>query len=146
MDIEKTQNCIEANRHNNETTTYYLAFKKFIKEGGKSSCDMSSNQFNKMLLEPTTSNNRRDGLKNMVLMENFFTANHSTQGNLRKKSKQKIREKVDKSQKENKEPNEKQKDNLFVTESKYNYNSESSVLPGKRSRKDSKVTKIDPRI
>lgn len=78
MDIEKTQNCIEANRHNNETTTYYLAFKKFIKEGGKSSCDMSSNQFNKMLLEPTTSNNRRDGLKNMVLMENFFTANHST--------------------------------------------------------------------
>lgn len=34
VDVEKTQNCLEANRHNDLTTTYYLSFKKFIKEGG----------------------------------------------------------------------------------------------------------------
>lgn len=76
-----------------------MAFKKFIKEGGKSSCDMSSSEFNKILLEPISANNRRDGVKNMVLMENFFTANNSTEGNMRKKSKEKIKEKSEKLEK-----------------------------------------------
>lgn len=76
LDIEKTLNCLEANRHNNLTTTYYLAFKKFIKEGGKSVCDLAGKDFDKSLLDPPGSNNRRDGTKaTLVLMENFFTGN-----------------------------------------------------------------------
>ena len=60
---------------------------------------MSSSEFNKILLEPISANNRRDGVKNMVLMENFFTANNSTEGNMRKKSKEKIKEKSEKLEK-----------------------------------------------
>lgn len=50
LDAEKTQSYLEANRHNNLTTTYYLALKKFIKEGGDSVCDFSSKNFDKSLL------------------------------------------------------------------------------------------------
>ncbi len=50
MDVEKTQSCLEANRHNNLTTTYYLALKKFIKEGGVSNCDLAGKEFDKSLL------------------------------------------------------------------------------------------------
>lgn len=32
-EIDKTLSSLEANRHNSLTTTYYLAFKKYIKEG-----------------------------------------------------------------------------------------------------------------
>lgn len=39
---------------------------------------MANPEFNKGLLEPSGVNNRRDGVKNMVLMENFFTGNNST--------------------------------------------------------------------
>lgn len=69
LDIEKTQSCLQANRHNNLTTTYYLAFKKFIKEGGESNCDLASKDFDKTLLDPPGINNRRDVNKTtMVLM------------------------------------------------------------------------------
>lgn len=50
VDIEKTQSCIEANRHNNLTTTYYLTLKKFLKEGGESTCDLGGKNFDKNLL------------------------------------------------------------------------------------------------
>lgn len=69
LDVEKTQSCLEANRHNNLTTAYYLAFKKYLRAGGESPCDLASKEFDKSLLEPAGTNNRRDGTKaNMVLM------------------------------------------------------------------------------
>ena len=46
QDIEYTTKCLEANRHNNATTTYYLSLKKLIKEGGSSDYDFSSPDFN----------------------------------------------------------------------------------------------------
>lgn len=46
QDIEYTSKCLEANRHNNATTTYYLSLKKLVKEGGKSDYDFSSPDFN----------------------------------------------------------------------------------------------------
>ena len=42
IDIDYVSKCLEANRHNNATTTYHLAMKKFIKEGGKTNCDLTS--------------------------------------------------------------------------------------------------------
>ena len=50
LDVEKTQSSLEANRHNNLTTTYYLALKKYIKEGGETNCDLASKDFDKSLL------------------------------------------------------------------------------------------------
>lgn len=46
--------CVEANRHNSVTTAYYLTFKKYIKAGNHSQCDMSSASFNRTLIEPNT--------------------------------------------------------------------------------------------
>ena len=42
IDTEYTCKCLEANRHNNITTTYYLEMQKFIREGGKTSYDLGS--------------------------------------------------------------------------------------------------------
>lgn len=50
LDVEKTQSSLEANRHNNLTTTYYLALKKYIKEGGETHCDLAGKDFDKALL------------------------------------------------------------------------------------------------
>ena len=52
IDVDYASKCLEANRHNNITTTYYLAMKKFVREGGKSSYDLASKDFDKGLLEP----------------------------------------------------------------------------------------------
>jgi 5'-AMP-activated protein kinase catalytic alpha subunit len=49
-DIDYASKCLEANRHNNITTTYYLALKKFIKEGGRTLCDLADKNFDKSLL------------------------------------------------------------------------------------------------
>ena len=49
-DTDYVRNCIEANRHNSVTTTYHLALKKFIKDGGESPCDFTSKQFDPMIL------------------------------------------------------------------------------------------------
>ena len=78
---------MEANRHTNLTTSYYLTLKKFLKDGGESACDIGSRNFDKSLLEPPGSNNRRDTSKNGVLIENFFTGNTENNSHLRKKSK-----------------------------------------------------------
>jgi 5'-AMP-activated protein kinase catalytic alpha subunit len=60
IDTEKAQSCLEANRHNHLTTTYYLSLKKYIREGGESPCDLAAKSFDQSLLEPVGSNNRRD--------------------------------------------------------------------------------------
>lgn len=52
FDIDLTQKCIEANRHNNSTTIYYLLLKKFLKDGGISKADLGSKYFDKSLIEP----------------------------------------------------------------------------------------------
>jgi 5'-AMP-activated protein kinase catalytic alpha subunit len=41
LDIESCQQSLEANRHNNLTTTYYLFMKKFLRNGGVSKADPS---------------------------------------------------------------------------------------------------------
>jgi 5'-AMP-activated protein kinase catalytic alpha subunit len=51
-DPEYVIKCVEANRHNDATTAYYLTLKQHLKEGGSSPCDMSSHNFDKNLIEP----------------------------------------------------------------------------------------------
>lgn len=58
-DLDRTKNCIEANRHNSTTTTYYLALKKFIKNGGFTPCDFSSQNFDPSLLDPVSNQRRK---------------------------------------------------------------------------------------
>ena len=48
---EYVSKCLEANRHNGITTTYYLTLKKYIRNGGNSLCDLSSSNFNSHLLK-----------------------------------------------------------------------------------------------
>jgi 5'-AMP-activated protein kinase catalytic alpha subunit len=45
-----TQKCVEANKHNAATTTYYLLLQKFVREGGKSAADMASDMFEPMTI------------------------------------------------------------------------------------------------
>ena len=42
FDLEYALRCIEANKHNHITTTYYLLLKKHLRSGGKSLADLSS--------------------------------------------------------------------------------------------------------
>ena len=50
IDSEYTKKCIEANKHNLSTTTYYLLLQKYIREGGKTSANISSKLFSPMLI------------------------------------------------------------------------------------------------
>jgi len=50
LDPDHVSRCLEANRHNNVTTTYYLSLKRYISEGGQTSCDLSSKSFDKSIL------------------------------------------------------------------------------------------------
>ena len=56
--IDYTKKCIEANKHNSATTTYYLLLQKFIREGGKSAADIADPSF-----EPMTIGNKLYTLK-----------------------------------------------------------------------------------
>ena len=47
-----TKKCLEANRHNDATTTYYLLLKKFVKDGGISKVYLGSKYFDSTLIEP----------------------------------------------------------------------------------------------
>ena len=69
------------------TTTYYLSLKKYVSEGGNSSCDLSSKSFDKSLLDP----HRRKSTAHQLLLDNYLTK--STEEEPRKKSKEKSREK-----------------------------------------------------
>lgn len=50
LDIDACEKSLEANRHNNLTTTYYLLLKKFLKEGGVSAADFSGKYFDKLAI------------------------------------------------------------------------------------------------
>jgi len=45
FDLEYSSKCIDANKHNQITTAYYLLLKKLLKDGGKSPADISSDDF-----------------------------------------------------------------------------------------------------
>lgn len=69
LDPEYVQKCLQANRHNNATTSYYLSLKKYVCEGGQSNYDLSSKSFDKSILEP----NRRKNTVNQLLLDNYIT-------------------------------------------------------------------------
>eukprot|EP00357_Protocruzia_adherens_P011675 CAMPEP_0115000828 /NCGR_PEP_ID=MMETSP0216-20121206/16998_1 /TAXON_ID=223996 /ORGANISM="Protocruzia adherens, Strain Boccale" /LENGTH=458 /DNA_ID=CAMNT_0002366017 /DNA_START=422 /DNA_END=1798 /DNA_ORIENTATION=+ len=52
FDVEYTRKCLEANKHNPQTTTYHLLLKKYIQGGGKSEVDPFSDTFNPALTMP----------------------------------------------------------------------------------------------
>lgn len=55
MDPEYARKCIEANKHNNVTSTYYLLLKSHIKGGGESIANVTSPKFDpKIFLQRTT--------------------------------------------------------------------------------------------
>lgn len=51
-DVDYSARCIEANKHNSITTTYYLLLKKASKEGRNSKCDINSMTFDYEAVEP----------------------------------------------------------------------------------------------
>lgn len=58
LDVEYSSKCIDANKHNHLTTTYYLLLKKTIKEGGSSSADLSSDSFDYESVQPFKRNEK----------------------------------------------------------------------------------------
>lgn len=50
LDIDHVVKCLEANRHNNATTSYYLSLKKYLAEGGQPSYDLTSKSTDKSML------------------------------------------------------------------------------------------------
>ena len=52
FDIEYAERCIEANKHNHITTSYYLLLKKHLKDGYSSHADISSQDFDYSSIEP----------------------------------------------------------------------------------------------
>jgi hypothetical protein len=69
LDVEQTERCIEANRHNNETTTYYLLFKRFLRQGNISKADFSGKHFDKAAIEPNRRRERKHSLRPEELMK-----------------------------------------------------------------------------
>lgn len=70
-DPDYVSKCLEANRHNNVTTTYYLALKKHIRNGGSISSDQSHKDISKSFMEP----HKKQSIKPNVVIDNFFTRN-----------------------------------------------------------------------
>ena len=62
FDRDFSRKCIEANRHNDVTTTYYLLLKKYVKNGGVSKTYLNSKYFDPTLIEPLK--------KKMIAFEN----------------------------------------------------------------------------
>ena len=64
IDIDYARKCIEANKHNHVTATYYLILKKHIKAGGESVADARKPSYN-----PTVFMKRVPNLKNLLRIE-----------------------------------------------------------------------------
>ncbi|MCB0370645.1 MAG: hypothetical protein KDD45_14775 [Bdellovibrionales bacterium] len=69
LDPDYVCKCLEANRHNNATTAYYLALKKYVSEGGQTSYDLSSKSFDKSILEL----NKRKSTGTKYMIDNYLT-------------------------------------------------------------------------
>lgn len=52
FDLEYCGRCIEANKHNHITTTYYLLLKKLLRSGGVSNADIGSPNFDYSAIQP----------------------------------------------------------------------------------------------
>ena len=64
IDIDYARKCIEANKHNHVTATYYLLLKKHIKAGGESVADSRLPTYN-----PEVFLKRVPNLKNLLQIE-----------------------------------------------------------------------------
>ena len=64
IDIDYARKCIEANKHNHVTATYYLLLKKHIKGGGESIADARKPTYN-----PEVFLKRVPNLKNLLNFE-----------------------------------------------------------------------------
>jgi 5'-AMP-activated protein kinase catalytic alpha subunit len=53
--LEFAEKCIDANKHNHVTTTYYLLLKKHLESGGTSVCDINSPDFDCESIKPKVS-------------------------------------------------------------------------------------------
>lgn len=52
FNINYAQQCIDANKHNHVTTTYYLLLKKYSQHGRKSPADLNCIDFDHSLITP----------------------------------------------------------------------------------------------
>ncbi|EGR31917.1 protein kinase domain protein, partial [Ichthyophthirius multifiliis] len=52
FNLDYAQKCIDANKHNHITTSYYLLLKKHIQNGGKSIADITSDEFDPNIILP----------------------------------------------------------------------------------------------
>ena len=86
-DIDFTEKSLEANRHNNLTTTYYLIMKKFIRKGGVSKAYFSGKQFDKLAIEP---NERRQKSKIRIYYSEFEAFGFNKNGDFANIKKTKI--------------------------------------------------------
>lgn len=104
---------LEANRHNSLTTTYYLIFKKYLKNGNKSEYDLGSDNFDPKILSPSYSNPKKSTTRNemngfsiaskrsaretgkiSVLLENYVTKEkNETEGKEKSRSRSKVKDK-----------------------------------------------------
>lgn len=64
IEIDYARKCIEANKHNHVTATYYLILKKHIKAGGESIADARLPTYN-----PEVFLKRVPNLKNLLIKE-----------------------------------------------------------------------------
>lgn len=51
-DGDYTMKCLDANKQNNVTTAYFLTLKRHLINGGSSTADINSENFDETLLEP----------------------------------------------------------------------------------------------
>ena len=70
FDQDFSRKCIEANRHNEVTTTYYLLLKKYVRNGGVSKTYLNSKHFDPTLIEPLKK--KILGFENSPLLKDKF--------------------------------------------------------------------------
>jgi 5'-AMP-activated protein kinase catalytic alpha subunit len=69
FELDYAQKCLDANKHNHVTTTYYLLLKKFHQNGGRSPADINSDIFDRALLMPKPKQPKSNNLLNDSLTQ-----------------------------------------------------------------------------
>lgn len=69
--FDYVQKCLDANKHNHVTTTYYLLLRKFYQNGGQSIADINSDTFDKSLLMPKAAQPK---------INNYYSVGHDLDG------------------------------------------------------------------
>ena len=75
IDIDYARKCLEANKHNTVTATYYLILKKHLKEGGESVADARKPTYN-----PQVFLKRIPNLKNLLLKDQKVSGEPEAKG------------------------------------------------------------------